>query len=163
MSFAGDFAEFFDVLEEAGVLGVDDGVGAEGGDDASFQPDSRMHLWYSRVSMGVSVVERTSMLNFFEEGTGAELGGLEARGNDVVVLVGVVGAEAFWSGRIGFRGRSRTRGGWEFRGRGSSFWRRCARLRGGRRVLAVELGDAEGFERNALGVEHAEDVVVGAG
>ncbi len=120
-----------------------------------------MALWYSRVSSGVSVVERTSMLKCFEESAGAELGGLEFFRDDVVVLVGVVGAEAFGEAELIFEGVVEPEAGGgaaeeivvagedapDFAGIGAFF--------------AVELGDAEGFEGDALRVEHAEDVVVG--
>ena len=39
-----------------------------------FQPESRMALWYSRVSRGESVVERTSMLNFSKRARGRNSG-----------------------------------------------------------------------------------------
>ena len=77
MSLAGDLAELLDVVEEAGVLGVDDGVGTEGGDDAALPAGVADGLVvFEGVERGVGGGEDLDVEGF-EEGAGAELGGLE--------------------------------------------------------------------------------------
>ncbi len=87
---AGDLAELFDVGVEAGVLGVDDGVGAEGGEDAALPAGVADGLVILEgVEGGVGGGEDLDV-EAIEEGAGEELGGLKLLRDDVVVLVGVV-------------------------------------------------------------------------
>ena len=90
-----DFAELFEVVLEAGVFGVDDCVGAEGGEDAALPAGGFDGLVvFERIEGGVGGGEDFD-LEAVEEGAREELGRVELGGDDVVVLVGVFGREAF--------------------------------------------------------------------
>ncbi len=159
--FAGDLAELFDVGDEAGVLGVDDGVGAEGGDDAAFP---------AGVADGFVVFERVEGsvgggqdfdVEFVEERAGTEGGGFERACDDVVVFVGVFCAESFGEAELIFEGVVEPEAGGGAAEEVVVFREDAPDFAGIGFLVAIELGNAEGLERDALRVEHAEDVVVG--
>ncbi len=159
--FAGDLAELFDVADEAGVLGVDDGVGAEGGDDAALPAGVADGLVVLEgVEGGVGSGEDFDV-EPVEEGAGTELGGIDFFRDDLVVLVGVAGAEAFVETELVFEGVVEPEAGGGAAEEIVVAGEDAPDLAGVGLLLAVCLGDAEGFEGDALGVEHAEDVVVG--
>ena len=78
--FAGELAEFMNVGEEAGVLGVDDGVGTEGGNDSSLPAGlADLPVELEGIERGVGGGEEFDV-ELFEEGAGAKLGGSGASG-----------------------------------------------------------------------------------
>ena len=135
--------------------------GRKAGMTRPFQPESRMALWYSRVSSGVSVVERTSMLNCSKRARGRNSGVWSALRDDVVVLVGVSGLEALGEAELIFEGVVEPEPGGGSAEEVVVPGEYAPDLAGVGAFFAVDLGDAEGLEGDALRVEHAEDVVVG--
>ena len=159
--FAGDLAELVDVAEEAGVLGVDDGVGTEGGDDAALPSGfADGFVVFEGVEGGVGGGEDFDV-EFFEERAGTEVGGLERFCDDRRSIRRRFLVEPFGEAELIFEGVVEPEAGGGAAEEVVIFCEDAPDLAGIGLFGAIELRNAEGFERDALGVEHAEDVVVG--
>ena len=125
--FAGHLSKTGNVFPEAGEFRIDNGIGAEGGDNA--RPpcgvaDGQMvsQRIERRVSGGEDVETKALV-----EGARQELGREKLLGDGVVVEVGVLRTRGARSDRRAPERHSRATCAWGFREKGSSGRRRCAR------------------------------------
>ena len=101
---AGDLAELLDVVDESGVLGVDDGVGTERGQDPALPARGLDRLVIlQRVERRVGGREDLDA-ELLEESAGAELRRLQLLRDEVVVGIGVVRAQALGQAKLLLKG-----------------------------------------------------------
>ena len=159
--FAGDLAESGEVLAKVGGVGVDDGVGAEGGEDAAVPAGALDGLVVcERIEGGVGGGEGFDV-KAIEEGSWEELRSFEGAVDGVVDFAAVVFGEALADAEEGLEGEVEPEAGGGSAKQVVVTGEDAPDLAGVGSEGGGVPGNAEGFKRDALRVEHAEDVVVG--
>ncbi len=158
----GDGAEPLDIVGEAGEFGVDNRIGAVGGDHPAGPAGAADHFMPAQIVEGTVGGGDNLDAEALEQSARAEGRFGQSRGDGVVNLIGGLGGQALIDAehfREGVVEPYAARGGAEemvVLGETAPDLARIALHR-----PAVDARDAERLQRDALGMEHPEDVVVG--